>query len=260
MVELMVFSAIFALVSVAFLSILVAVVRVQARQGAANEVNQQTDFVLANIQRIVEQSSQIEGVAGQSVTDVTFRMPTAAEDPTRIYVSAGRVYLQVAAGAPEPLTTADVAVSGTSFVKQVNAGGRDTLAVSLTVSNNAGNQARSFARILNVLVSRATAATFDSDLLPNAANTLKLGVSAQPWQTLNELIYFASSNVGIGVTNPNQKLEVNGGVRLNAGSARPSCTSGIRGTLWVSQNGGATPDAIEACLKNASSTYVWTAL
>jgi len=261
MVELLIFSAIFSLVTISFLSILVAVVRVQARQGASNEVNQQTDFALATIQRAVERSSHIEGDAGQAATEVTLRMPVESEDPVRIYAESGRIFLQQAGEDAEPLTTEGVSVTGASFLKQGNPGGKDSLAVSFTVSNvTGGNRARTFSRALSILVSRAAAATFDSDLIPAVGNTLKLGVNAQPWQSLNELLYFSGSNVGVGATSPNQRLEVDGGLRLNAGSGRPSCTSSIRGTVWVTQNGGSSADTIDACLKNASSTYGWVAL
>lgn len=259
-VELLIFSAIFALVSVSFLSILVAVVRVQARQGAASEVNQQSDFVLATIQRIVEQSSQIEGVPGDSVTDITLRMGDESEDPTRIYVDGGIVYLQVAGGDPEPLTTSAVEVTDASFIKRANPGGKDVLAVSMTVSNNVDNPTKQFARGMNLLVSRVSAATFDSDVIPNSGDTYKLGVSSQKWESINEVVYFDGSNVGIGTQNPASKLEVDGGLRLNAGGARPSCASGIRGTVWVTQNGGGTPDTIDACLKVSTSTYSWVAM
>ncbi len=259
-IELIIFSAIFAIVSVAFLSILVAVVRVQSRQGAANEVNQQSDFALATIQRIVEQSSQIEGTAGVAVTDVTMRMPEDADDPTRVYVQNGQIFVQVNGGASEPLTTEAVEVTSASFVKRANPGGKDSLSVVMTISNNSDNPTRYFARAINVLVSRVSAATFDSDVIPNTGDTFKLGVSSQKWDSVNEVIFFDGSNVGIGAQNPTSKLEVDGGVRLNAGGARPSCTSGIRGTVWVTQNGGGTPDTIDACLKTSTSTYSWVAI
>jgi type II secretory pathway component PulJ len=86
-IELLIFSAIFALVTISFLSVLVAVVRVQSRQGASTDVNQQSDFVLATVQRLVEQSSQIEGTANTAVTDITLRMASSSQDPSRLYLS-----------------------------------------------------------------------------------------------------------------------------------------------------------------------------
>jgi len=39
-----------------------------------------------------------------------------------------------------------------------------------------------------------------------------------------------SGNVGIGTTSPGQVLEVNGGARLNTATAKPACSSTVRGT------------------------------
>ena len=54
------------------------------------------------------------------------------------------------------------------------------------------------------------------------------------------------------------QLYVNGGMRLGGGSARPTCTTSMRGVMWFSygpnDNG---PDTISACMKTASSTYIW---
>ena len=71
-------------------------------------------------------------------------------------------------------------------------------------------------------------------------------------------------NVGIGQPAPNQKLEVNGGVRLNTGTAKPVCdnTNGptIRGTLWFAKGGTGTPDTLEVCAKDGSENYGWKPL
>ncbi len=258
-IELMIFSAIFALVTVSFLSILVAVVRIQARQGAANDVNQQSDFVLATVQRLVEQSSQIEGTSGVAVTDITMRMASTSQDPTRLYVATGTIYLKQGSAAAQALTTSQVQVTSASFTKRSNPGGRDGLAVNLTIANASASTTRNVARILNVFVTRASAATFDADVVPSTGNTYKLGVNAQPWQSINETIYFSSGNVGVGIVSPAAKLEVDGGVRLNTATSKPSCGATTRGTIWFTQAGGGSSDVVEVCKRNASSTYIWTA-
>jgi hypothetical protein len=49
-----------------------------------------------------------------------------------------------------------------------------------------------------------------------------------------------TGNVGVSVTTPSQKLEVNGGVRLNPAlaTAQPACDANAIGTLWSSQGSG----------------------
>ncbi len=66
-----------------------------------------------------------------------------------------------------------------------------------------------------------------------------------------------SAYVGIGTTSPGQKLEVNGGVRLNTTDTKPTCDATTRGTFWVTQGGAGVQDNVEVCAKDASDVYAW---
>ena len=68
-----------------------------------------------------------------------------------------------------------------------------------------------------------------------------------------------SGNIGIGATAPTQKLEVNGGVRLNTATTRPDCDSTTRGTFWFSQGAGTADDSTSVCAQ-FGGTYVWKTL
>ena len=69
----------------------------------------------------------------------------------------------------------------------------------------------------------------------------------------------SNGNVGMGTTVPAQKLEVNGGVRLNTATAKPTCDANARGTLWFT-NGGAGKDTLEVCAQDAGAVLGWRAL
>jgi len=62
-----------------------------------------------------------------------------------------------------------------------------------------------------------------------------------------------NGDVGIGTNVPSQKLDVNGGIRLNSTGEKPTCHSGIRGTFWLTQG---TTDVLEICVQNSGS-YEW---
>ena len=66
--------------------------------------------------------------------------------------------------------------------------------------------------------------------------------------------------VGIGTKVPASELEVNGGVRLNTATARPTCDATIRGTFWITQGGGGVKDSVEVCAKDAADTFAWRTL
>ncbi len=73
----------------------------------------------------------------------------------------------------------------------------------------------------------------------------------------DRLTILGSGNVGIGTTSPGQKLEINGGIRLNTATTKPACDPITRGTFWVAQGGVEVKDTVEICAKDASDAYAW---
>ena len=69
-----------------------------------------------------------------------------------------------------------------------------------------------------------------------------------------------NGNVGIATTAPSQKLEVNGGLRLNTATAQPACDATARGTFWVTQGASGVQDTVQVCAKDASNSYQWRTL
>ena len=256
--ELLLFASIFAITSIAFITVLVSITRVQVRQSGSAEVTSQSQFVLQTIGRYVAQSSAIEIPADVETTTLKLRMASSTSDPTYVYLSGSSLYLKLTdSGTPTLLTSDKVSISDVRFVRRTNPGGKDSASVQFTVSLNTENVQQKFSQAISLGVARVNAATFDSNLVPSVDNSYKIGASSQIWQSVNDVIYFSSSNVGIGALSPGAKLEVNGGVRLNTATAKPTCDASQRGTLWYTQNGGGSADDVDICVRNASSSYVW---
>lgn len=259
LIEVLIFVAIFSVIMVAFITILVVITRIQTRQQAAAEVNQQSQFLLQQVQYYIERSSLVELNQDVATSTLKLRMAASSEDPTYIYLSGSTVYLQqTATGTAQAMNSSKVTVSNLNFfVKRSNPPGHDSVSVSFTVAYNTASIQQKFSETLQTAIARVSAATFDSNVVPSSTATYKLGVSGSIWSSVNDLIYFSGSNVGIGVSSPGQTLEVNGGARLNTSTARPACDSTQRGTLWVTENTSAT-DTVSVCLRNADNvTFTW---
>jgi hypothetical protein len=67
----------------------------------------------------------------------------------------------------------------------------------------------------------------------------------------------AGVNVGIGKSAPDQKLHVDGGLRLDTATAKPACSVSTRGTFWVTQGATNVKDSVEVCAKDAANAYAW---
>ncbi len=261
LIELLIFCVIFGLIAISFVTVLVSAIQIQVRQNSVAEVTQQSQLLLDTIQYYIQSASLIDLSSDTATTTLKLRMSSSTIDPTYIYLSGGIVYLkQTDAGSATALTSNRVSVSNFAFTKRANVPGHDSVNVGFTVAYNTTNIKQSFLQGLQISVARVSAATFDSNILPSANNTYKLGNAAQDWTSINNTIYFSSSYVGIGASSPGQTLEVNGGVRLNTVTAQPTCVSGQRGTFWVVESGAGVKDNVQVCVKNASDTYIWSTI
>jgi hypothetical protein len=110
---------------------------------------------------------------------------------------------------------------------------------------------------LQFLVSRAADKGIDSDAIPASSGSLGIGTGAYTWASVNDVIYFSGSLVGIGAVPTNRELEVAGGVRLATDKSRPSCASGVRGLWWYTGSATGTKDILSVCAKDAADAYSW---
>lgn len=75
--------------------------------------------------------------------------------------------------------------------------------------------------------------------------------------TNSNFVFDASGNLGVGTNAPTQKIEVNGGVKLAPGAAKPTCDATTRGTFWYSAGGAGAADQVEVCAKDSSDSFAW---
>lgn len=261
-IELLVYLAIFSVVVVAFVTIFIGIIRVQSNQSSEAEVETQSQFLLQQVQYYVEQSSLVDMPQDTPSTTLTLRMANPALDPTYITLSSGTLYLQqTATGTPVALSSNAVTISSLSFTKHSNAPSHDSVSVAMTVAYNTSNIEQAFSQALQTSVARVSAATFDSNLIPSTTAAWSVGVSGNTWNSINQILYFSGSNVGIGQSSPQQALEVNGGIRLNTATTQPGCSaaSSTEGTLWFIENGGSSSDTLQLCVRGTGG-YSWVRL
>ncbi len=217
LIEVLIYTVIFAVSAVFLVGILTAITRVQSRQSSVNEVNAQISFVDKTIQRLVREASLVEMDGGVSTTTLTLRMPSSALDPTKVYVDASStaIFLQQGTNSPQPLTDSKVKVGNFLVTKYENPGGPTVVQVDLTLEFNTTNPQAKAVRVLRSAVTKISAATFDSSILPNANNTYDIGNAANNWKDA----YFSGS-IGIG-TGPVSaaKIKVKGDISFASSSA-----------------------------------------
>lgn len=178
LLEVLIYVAIFAIVLGFLSSILIITTRVEMRESAAAEVTQQSSYIIQTIQRLVRESSQIES-AGAS--NLVLRMASSSKDKTTISLSGGKVYIQEGSGGSNPLTSDKVTVNSLNFQKFSNPPGKDVVEITVTMTFNSSNPQFAISKSLRSAIARASAATFDSSLLPNIDNSWSVGQSGLRW-------------------------------------------------------------------------------
>ncbi len=208
LIEVLIYAVIFSISAVFLVNILTSVTQTEVRQNSMNNVTQQVSFVANAIQRLVRQSSLIQNPSGVASTTLSLRMSSSTQDQTLIYVDASStaVYLKTidasgTASTTVALTDDTVTVGNFSVTKYEVAGGTAVVQVDLTLNYNTNVARAKVARSWHGAISRISAATFDSSLVPNAAGTFDLGGSSAAW---NNGFFAGNVNItgklGVGTT------------------------------------------------------------
>lgn len=195
LIEVLIYTVIFAVSSVFLVGILGAITKIQTKQSSQNEINEQVSFVSNSIQRLVRDSSLVDMTAGVATSTLKLRMTSSTLDPTLIYADASgtAIYIQEGTSTALALTDSNVTVSNFSVTKFENAGGPSIVQVDLTLAYNTSNPQAQASKSLRFGITRISAATFDSSIVPNSNNAYDIGNSGNNWRDA----YFLGG-VGIG--------------------------------------------------------------
>ena len=220
LIELLIYAAVFSVSAVFLVNILTAVTQTQVRQTSINEVNRQISFVSDTVQRLVRQSSFVENAAGVASSTLTLRMASSSADPTLIYMNASgtAMYIQQGTSSPVLLTNDKVTIGNFSVTKFENSGSSAVVQINLTLNYNTTNNQAKISRTWQSAIARVSAATFDSNILPNADGTYDIGGSTAKWNNG----YFAnnvqiSGSIGLGTTPPlSAKIKSTGDIAFSS--------------------------------------------
>lgn len=253
--EVVIYIALFGISAAFLVGILTSVTSTQVREASRGEVNQQLSFVEATIERLVESSSVVENDSGVPSKTLVLRMASSSLDKTFIYASGTAVYLEegsagIGQGVALPITTDKVRVEQFVVTKYESEGGRAIVHADITLAYDTQNPKAAFARTWRGAISRVSAATFDSDLLPNADGTKNIGTSLSRWKDA----FFSgkvviSDSLGLGASpSANYKLTSTGNIGFTSAGTGVvlKASNGTCFLLGVSNSGGLTTSTI-AC-------------
>lgn len=238
LIEILLYTAIFAVVGGLTVGILLTVTQVQQRESAGAEVTGQLNFIMQTVQRLVSKSSNIEIEPGIATSTLKLRMEDPAKDPTCLSLVDGLIKLAEGPGTnpddcttiTSDLTNSRVIVNTFNFKKFTQYPGHDTISIDLTMTYNTTNPKGQVQRTLSSAIARVSAATFDSNLLPGSA-TFEIGQAGAPWQNL----YLSGVlNLGIAASDPAGQ---NGSIYYNTASStfrgyKAGAWSNLGETIW----------------------------
>lgn len=154
LIEILIYTAVIGVIGMLLNGILLALVRIQNNQVSSTEVNQQINFVIQNVQRLVRSSSGINMATNIPSDTLTLTMTNPDKSPTLIYVSESKAYLKEGSSSAVPLTTPDVNVTQLQFTKLSAYTGHDTVNMAITIGYNSQNQQKMFSKTINYSTAR----------------------------------------------------------------------------------------------------------
>lgn len=232
-VELLIYTAVFAILAIIFSAILLTFGRINLQQTARNEVSAQMNFVLQTIQR--EISNAITAVVRSDIdvgnnwdeedsalgtaepylvlkTREESNNPNDPNSPVVIFSENQAIKIRRGRGSQQTttvLTNDKVLANNLTFTKVKNSPGREIIEINLSLAFNSAHPRQQISRQLVVGIGKAKAAVFDTSLIPGN-NAADIGQGSQRWRDG----YF-SNNLSVANSISANSLTVGGGSPVN---------------------------------------------
>lgn len=213
LIELIVFIAIFSIIVVSFITIFVSLVQVQSNQSAVASVNEESQYLIQQIQYYVSSARLIDMTQDVAGNIITLREYSSSQDPT--YISPGISFIQATTtdgdGCCQTLTSTATFVSTTTagdfiIVDAGTGNGTNATYATGTISDTQGN---TFTLATSTLNPNASSSIY----LYYAAN-IKGGTDTVTFAWTNPLIrayqLAISEYSGIAKTNPLDQVNWSG--------------------------------------------------
>ena len=268
LIEVLIYTALTAVVGMLMTGILLSVSQVHIRESASTEVTGQLNFVTQTIGRLVRTASNIEIDAGVSTSTIKFRMQDSAKDPTCISLVSGTIKLAEGPGTnpndcsatTSDLTNSRVVVNALNFKKFVQYPGHDTVSYDIQITYNSQNPKAQVQRSLSSAIARVSAATFDSSLLPGNT-TYEIGQSGSAWSkaylgdgTTGSPAYTFGNDTTLGIfkvagtstigfsTQGLERMRISANGNVGIGTTAPAQKLSVAGTIESTSGGFKFPD------------------
>jgi hypothetical protein len=201
-----------------------------------------------------------QDLAGVSMTvwPSTLRMDSVQGVPQLVFNDQGNLQIGAQFSSTSRLTlTQGNRFTGTSASNNISNGNVSVITNS-TMEQNAGG-------ILGLGGSRGSAVVLfgglrgakENDTVDNPRGYLGLYTVNDAGTFLERARLDSNGNLGVGTRPISQRIEVEGGVRLNTVTPKPTCDATTRGTFWVTQQAAGVDDTVEVCVKNATEAFLW---
>ena len=210
LVELLIYTSIFAIVGVTLTSIFVIFLRIDIKETAGAEISNQANFILQRIQNYISNAGflvvnddgndEVDGLLAAPHSKLIIKDRAERSDQTTsndsfspivIYKEGDSIKVRQGQGdasyiTNDVLNSEKIKVTGLAFTKMSSHPGRDSVTINLTLEYNNPSLPQKLSRSFILGVGKASAAVFDTSLQSGTSTPaqLDIGTATNPWRNL----------------------------------------------------------------------------